>query len=167
MNTILANIPLNVDWKQILLHVLNLVILFVILYFLLYSPVKKFMEKRKKHYEDMENDANAKIKEGENLKTEYENLLQTEQEKQEEIINSAKKTAETEKAKIIADAKEKASAIIEKAGIKANEIKASTEEKVNQEFTDLIIEKASKEFSDVDANYQAFLKSASEVDDAK
>ena len=31
------NIPLNIDWQQILLHVLNFVILFGGLYFLLYK----------------------------------------------------------------------------------------------------------------------------------
>ena len=40
------NIPLNIDWQQILLHVLNFVILFGGLYFLLYKPVKNFMAKR-------------------------------------------------------------------------------------------------------------------------
>ena len=40
------NVPLNIDWQQILLHLLNFVILFAILYFLLYDPVKKFMDKR-------------------------------------------------------------------------------------------------------------------------
>ena len=48
----LSGIPLNIDWRQILLHLFNLVILFLILYFLLYNPVKKFMEKRKKLYEE-------------------------------------------------------------------------------------------------------------------
>ena len=43
------NIPLNIDWQQILLHVLNFVILFGGLYFLLYKPVKNFMAKREAH----------------------------------------------------------------------------------------------------------------------
>ena len=40
------NIPLNIDWQQILLHLLNFVILAGGLYLLLYKPVKTFMEKR-------------------------------------------------------------------------------------------------------------------------
>ena len=46
-NLLLSGIPLNIDWRQILLHLLNLVILFLILYFLLYNPVKKFMKNAK------------------------------------------------------------------------------------------------------------------------
>ena len=36
-----VNIPLNVDWQQILLHWMNFVILTGGLYFLLYKPVKQ------------------------------------------------------------------------------------------------------------------------------
>ena len=43
------NIPLNINFQQILLHLLNFVILAGGLYFLLYGPVKKFMDGRQKH----------------------------------------------------------------------------------------------------------------------
>ena len=58
-----AGVPLNIDWRQILLHLLNFVILFAVLYFLLYKPVKNYGEKRKKHYADL--DAAAKDKDAE------------------------------------------------------------------------------------------------------
>ena len=61
MFNLLSGIPLNIDWRQILLHLLNLVILFLILYFLLYNPVKKFMEKSKKHYEEQNKESEAKL----------------------------------------------------------------------------------------------------------
>ena len=51
------NIPLNIDWQQILLHLLNFSILVGGLYLLLFKPVKNFMDKRAKHYQDMENAA--------------------------------------------------------------------------------------------------------------
>ena len=44
------NIPLNIDWQQILLHFFNFSILVGGLYLLLFKPVKSFMEKREKHY---------------------------------------------------------------------------------------------------------------------
>ena len=40
------NIPLNIDWQQILLHFFNFSILVGGLYLLLFKPVKRFMEKR-------------------------------------------------------------------------------------------------------------------------
>ena len=41
------NIPLNIDWQQILLHLLNFAILAGGLYLLLFKPVKAFMENGK------------------------------------------------------------------------------------------------------------------------
>ena len=51
------NIPLNIDWQQILLHLFNFSILVGGLYLLLFKPVKNFMDKRAKHYQDMESAA--------------------------------------------------------------------------------------------------------------
>ena len=39
-------VPLNIDWQQILLHLFNFVLLAGGLYFLLYAPVRNFMERR-------------------------------------------------------------------------------------------------------------------------
>ena len=51
------NIPLNIDWQQILLHLLNFVILAGGLYLLLYQPVKAFMEKRQAYYREQDSQA--------------------------------------------------------------------------------------------------------------
>ena len=48
------NIPLNIDWQQILLHLLNFVILAGGLNLLLYKPVKTFMEKRQQYYQEQD-----------------------------------------------------------------------------------------------------------------
>ena len=53
----MSNIPLNIDWQQILLHLFNFSILVGGLYLLLFKPVKNFMDKRAKHYADMESAA--------------------------------------------------------------------------------------------------------------
>ena len=39
--------PLNINIQQIVLHALNFVILFGALYFLLYKPVKSYMDGRR------------------------------------------------------------------------------------------------------------------------
>ena len=55
------NIPLNIDWQQIILHLLNFAILAGGLYFLLYHPVRKFMDQREEHYRQMENEAQQRL----------------------------------------------------------------------------------------------------------
>ena len=54
-------IPLNIDWRQILLHALNFWILAGGLYFLLYNPVKKFIAKREEHYRSLDREAAASL----------------------------------------------------------------------------------------------------------
>ena len=71
------NIPLNIDWQQILLHALNFVILVGGLYFLLFNPVKKFMAKREAYYRDMEQKAQQTMEDAEKLKADYASQLET------------------------------------------------------------------------------------------
>ena len=69
------NIPLNIDWQQILLHWMNLAILTGGLYFLLYDPVKRFMKKREAYYRGLEEQAAGKLREAEELKAAYQARL--------------------------------------------------------------------------------------------
>ncbi len=69
------NIPLNIDWQQILLHLFNFGILTGGLYLLLYKPIKAFMDKRTAYYKDMEAAAQAKLAEAENVKEQYDEKL--------------------------------------------------------------------------------------------
>lgn len=54
-------IPLNIDWRQILLHAFNFLILTGGLYFLLYRPIKEFIAKRERYYRDMDSEAKEKL----------------------------------------------------------------------------------------------------------
>ena len=63
--------PLNINLQQILLHALNFVILFGSLYFLLYKPVRDFMDSRKAHYEKMDADAKAALAQAEKTKEDF------------------------------------------------------------------------------------------------
>ena len=67
--------PLNIDLQQILLHWMNLAILTGGLYFLLYAPVKKFMEEREEHYRSLDEEAAAKLAQAEQVRAEYQAKL--------------------------------------------------------------------------------------------
>jgi len=109
------NIPLNIDWQQILLHLFNFTVLAGGLYFLLYKPVQDFMEKRKNYYKAMDEETAKHLEEAERLEKEYQSRLEqadTEiQEKKaqalaetEELVNASLEDARKQKEKIIADA---------------------------------------------------------------
>ena len=69
------NIPLNIDWQQILLHLLNFLLLVAGLYLLLYKPVKDFMDQRTEHYAKMDEQAKAELSQAEQLKATYQENL--------------------------------------------------------------------------------------------
>ena len=126
----MTGVPLNLDWQQILLHLMNFVILFAILYFLLYKPVRNFMDKRKAAYQEMDDQANQNKQEAEELKAQYEKQLakadaeiaekkqaainaaevrakgieQKAQEEAADIISKAKRQAESERDRIVGEA---------------------------------------------------------------
>lgn len=144
MFNLLSGIPLNIDWRQILLHLLNLAILFLILYFLLYNPVKKFMEKRKKHYEEQNAESEAKLADAKANEEKYEKLLTNAEEEIAEKKRAAIADARAESEKIIKSAEEESSSILKKATAKAEDIKKQAHEQAKEELSD-IIEKAAKE----------------------
>lgn len=137
--------PLNIDWQQILLHLFNFVILFAALYFLLYKPVKRFMDDRTEHYKNLDDEAKKKLAAAEAAQAEYaQKALNAEEElaaekehahKELEILLSAKKAkAEEEAAKILADARSAAQLerqkILSEAQDEIADIVASATEKI-------------------------------------
>lgn len=133
--------PLNIDVQQILLHALNFVILFGILYFLLYKPVRSFMEKRRQEYEDREKDIQERLRQSEETKKAYEQkLAEVEEEiriqklnaeelskqkaeesmartqkQAEELLAKSRREAEREKARILADAQKEITGMVAEA----------------------------------------------------
>ena len=113
------NIPLNIDYQQILLHWMNLAILTGGLYFLLFKPVKQFMQKREAYYKDLDAQADAKLAEAEQIKAEYqaklngaaEEIHQARAKAQQAIQQSTEEQlaqAQTQAAQIVAQARAEA-----------------------------------------------------------
>ena len=67
--------PLNIDLQQILLHWMNLVILVGGLYFILFKPVKAFMEKREAYFREKDEQAEAKLADAQRIQAEYQAKL--------------------------------------------------------------------------------------------
>ena len=67
--------PLNIDLQQILLHWMNLVILVGGLYFILFKPVKAFMEKREAYFREKDEQAEAKLADARRIQAEYQAKL--------------------------------------------------------------------------------------------
>ena len=98
------NIPLNIDWQQILLHLLNFAILAGGLYLLLYKPVKAFMAKREGWYQQQADEAEKTRQEAEALKAAAQAQADAAAEEAKAIRVQAREDAQAQAAKILTDA---------------------------------------------------------------
>ena len=123
-------LPLNIDWQQILLHLFNFLILAGGLYLLLYKPVKQFMEKREQAYQAMDEQARQKAEQAaeaekqaadrlaalnteiaqknsaaaQQAQTAAQQIIDEANAEKAHIIAAAQKAAEQEKARILSQA---------------------------------------------------------------
>lgn len=122
-----ANIfeTLNVDWMNILIYFIAFVVLFVGLTFLLYKPVKKFMDKRRQ-------DIAEEIAQAEKIKEEAEAKVEEEQEKVARLTEEVKgRVAELEEEKIVAQSEREA--LLAQARLDAEKIKVDAQREANEE----------------------------------
>jgi F-type H+-transporting ATPase subunit b len=154
------NIPLNIDWQQILLHLFNFAILAGGLYILLYKPIKAFMDKRTDYYKDLDDSANAKLKEAEEVKASYdEKLAGAEAEISEKRKESLAKTQAEADIKI-AEARTQADKILKDAKVNIDREHEKMLEESKKEVANLAVE-ATKKLLEQSAKdpYGTFLKS--------
>ncbi len=139
-----VNIPLNIDWQQILLHLMNFAILAGGLYVLLYRPVKAFMAKREAYYQAQADQAEKTAQEAERLKADYQAKLDA---AGEEILQEKKRAAQAAQASAqrqLEDAKAQAEKILSDAQTAAEHSREKIVEEAHQEVQDLAAEATEK-----------------------
>lgn len=99
------NIPLNIDWQQILLHLLNFVILAGGLYLLLYKPVKTFMEKRQQYYQEQDAKAAKTLADAEKTMAEVRQQLKNADADAAAKLAAAQKSADAAMQRQLSDAR--------------------------------------------------------------
>ncbi|MBE6573409.1 MAG: ATP synthase F0 subunit B [Ruminococcaceae bacterium] len=158
--------PLNIDWQQILLHLFNFVLLFGIAYFLLYKPVKKFMDDRTAYYKEMDDRAKANLEESEKVKEEYQAKLAN---VEDEIIEE-KRQAYVEIEKLTADKLGEAIAEADKIIANAHKTSEAEHDKMIKaakiEITDMVTSAAEKLVSEksTSGSFDEFLEKAEKGD---
>ena len=94
---------------------LSMLLLFTILSYLLFNPARELLEKRKQRIADDREAAKREKAEAICYKEEYEKKLQEVDKEVEEILSQARKKAMKNEAKIVAEAREEAARIINRA----------------------------------------------------
>lgn len=152
------NLPLNIDWQQILLHMFNLIILGFGLYFILYKPVKAFMDKREAYYKDLDDSANKKNEDADKLLKEYQDKLAKVDEEIKDKKNIAMKELDDKVNSELNKAKEDAKRIVEDAKAQGQKKHDELVESANKDICDLAIKATSKLVDKtLDDSYDEFL----------
>ncbi len=136
--------PLNINLQLILLHWMNLAILTGGLYFLLFKPVKQFMEKREAHYRELENQANDKLAQAEQLKAGCQAKLDAADEEIRQERARAQQAAAQAAQEQITQAEEQARHIIAKAKTEAEQSRERALRESQKEMRELAAKAAKK-----------------------
>ncbi|MBO4338686.1 MAG: F0F1 ATP synthase subunit B [Clostridia bacterium] len=149
---------------DLLLNILNIILLFLITRFLVYKPVKKFMQERKDRIEKEKADAEQQLREANDLKEEYSSLLADADEKARQTVLDGENEAKKRSAEIIGKANDEAERIRKDAEEKAEKEKGEALESMKGEVASLAVsisEKIlSREITDKDNEriVESFLK---------
>lgn len=140
--------PLNIDFTQVLLHMLNFVILAGALGFLLFKPITKFMADRQKHFEDLSKENEETAKANAEMKAEYEQKLEEAKAEIADMHRDAEKAAAETAKEYIDSAHQKANAIIAAAETEAEKRKESILDSAQAEISELVLSATQKLLSD-------------------
>ena len=154
--------PLNIDWQQILLHLLNFVILFAGLWLLLYKPVRKFMNDRRRHYEETDAASEQKNADAEEKRAAYEKKLEGADAEIEEMRAAARREMESYASECREAAQREAAEIVAEARESAQHERERTVREARGEIAEIVAEAAEKVVlhEDVSEVYETFLNAA-------
>ena len=133
------NLPLNINWQQILLHMFNFAILAGGLYMLLYKPVKDFMDKRTEYYKNLDDEAQKKLAHADELKKQYEDRLHQADAQADEIVSKASAQAASEAEAMLDKARAQKDQIIAQAHTTAEQERQKAVQKAREDIVDLAV----------------------------
>jgi len=161
---LLLKAPLGLNLIEVLIHLLNLTILIIAVRFLLYKPIKKFIDNREKQYDDQDKESERKRAEAAELKEQYEKLLSDSRKDAARINEEVQASAQSAAVEIVSAAKEKAGVMLKKAEEEAKRGREEEIQKIKQAVPSLAVSIASEILErevneeDNDAVIQAVIK---------
>lgn len=160
--------PLNIDWQQILLHAFNFIILAAGLTFLLFKPVRKFMQERQEKYRKTAEEHARKQAELSQLDEEKNAKIASMDSELESHRKEFLAQTEARNQHLIDEAETQAQTILTESRKKAEEEKAAFFSGAEREIADMVVNSAAKLLAvnsspeSDSALYDSYLKTASE-----
>ena len=127
----------DLDWQLIAdacLMMIAIFVLFLLMSYLLFNPARKLLSDRKEKIRSELETARQNMEEAHRLKEEYETKLKEIDREAEEILSEARRKALSNENQIVAQAKEEAARILERARVEAELEKQKLSDEVKKEI---------------------------------
>ena len=135
---------LGLEWQSIVLHLFNLVVLTVGLYFLLFKPVKKMIRQRQEKVRKIEKDNAALSEEVRQMKESTEKVLSDAKKEAASIQENAVRAANQKADDILARARDQAKNMIEQTERSLGEEKRNLQKEIERQIADVSVLVAEK-----------------------
>ena len=135
---------MEINIWEICLYIINIVILFVFLRWLLYKPIMKFLNKRSDGIQQQLDDAAKLQTDAEQLKAKYDEMMENAQDLAAQIINQGKGVADEQAKQIVQEAEDQAKEVRERTRKHINEQKRQAVIDMRQEVTRIAVQIAEK-----------------------
>ena len=135
---------IEINWIEVGIHVLNVIVLFVILRLLLFKPVMKFIKKREHTFADKVDELDLRDKDLIQKKKEYEFMMDEASNEAASIITNSNEMARDHAREVLDNSKEHARDLVIRAKkeIEAEKVQARLDMKT--EIADMAIQIAEK-----------------------
>lgn len=127
----------DLDWQLLAdstLMIIAIFFLFLILSYFLFNPARKMLNNRRDKIRNELNAAREAMENAQNLKKEYEGKLQGVEKEAEAILSEARRKALVSENQVIAQAKEEAARILDRARVEAELEKQKMSDDVKREI---------------------------------
>lgn len=135
---------LDINVWEIILYIVNIVILFFFLRWLLYKPIAKFLNNRTDSIQKQLNEAAKKQADAEQLKAKYDTMMADAQDLAAQMISWGRKAADDQAKQIITEAESDAKEIRERADRYIEEQTKQAVREMRDHITQLAIQIAEK-----------------------
>ena len=137
-------IPLNIDWQQILLHLFNFTILAGGLYLLLYRPVKNFIKKREEHYQSLDQAAQKDREEARQMAEDYKARLSEVDKEIAEKKRQAQKEMDQLRQQELEQTRQQADTLLAQARAATQQEHDAMVAKASKELTEMVVNAAER-----------------------
>ena len=157
---------LRLDWNILFI---NLIILYLLMKRFLFKPVNAILEKRQQAADAQFAEADRQKAEAKESQEHYDALVQGAEDEKKRIVADARQEASAEYGRIVSEAKDKADGIVEKAKADAENEKAAAMQQADAAVRDMVVTAAARMVAMKDAKesdralYDKFLAETKEA----